>query len=249
LMAVAAGTIHPDSGTIEIGGEMLSRLTPAIAQRHSVAIVHQHPAVIPDLTVAENLALAAVDVRPTQAWMRDQLERVGLVVALGARLAELTVAERQLLEVTKAMALAPRVLILDEPTAPLGADRVDIVFAQVRAAASIGAAVVYISHRLAEVRQIADRVTVMRDGAVRGSGPINDLSDEEILRLIIGRSVGATFPEKNAGERPGRGLSVRGLSNDAFQGIDLDIAPGEIVGLAGIAGNGQSEFLRALAGL
>jgi ribose transport system ATP-binding protein len=249
LMAVAAGTIHPDSGTIEIGGETLSRLTPAIAKRHSVAIVHQHPAVIPDLTVAENLALAAVDVRPTQAWMREQLERVGLVVSLGARLAELTVAERQLLELTKAMALAPRVLILDEPTAPLGADRVNIVFEQVRAAASLGAAVVYISHRLAEVRQIADRVTVMRDGAVRGSGPINDLSDEEILRLIIGRSVEATFPDKNAGERAGMGLSVRGLSNDSFQGVDLDIAPGEIVGLAGIAGNGQSEFLRALAGL
>jgi ribose transport system ATP-binding protein len=249
LMAVAAGTIHPDSGTIEVGGETLSRLTPAIAQRHSVAIVHQHPAVIPDLTVAENLALATVGVRPTQAWMRDQLERVGLDVSLGARLSELSVAERQLLELTKAMALAPRVLILDEPTAPLGADRVNMVFAQVRAAASTGAAVVYISHRLAEVRQIADRVTVMRDGAIRGSAAIGELSDEEMLRLIIGRSVEATFPEKHAGQAAGTGLAVRGLSNHAFQGVDLEIAPGEIVGLAGIAGNGQSEFLRALAGL
>ncbi|MBV9801937.1 MAG: sugar ABC transporter ATP-binding protein, partial [Solirubrobacterales bacterium] len=249
LMAVAAGTIHPDSGTLEIGGEQLGRLSPAIAQRHRVAIVHQHPAVVPDLTVAENLALAAVDVRPTQAWMREQLERVELQVALGARLEDLTVAERQLLELTKAMALAPRVLILDEPTAPLGADRVDIVFAQARAAASAGAAVVYISHRLAEVRQIADHVTVMRDGSVRGGGTINALSDEEILRLIIGRSVEATFPDKRSGHRAAGGLSISGLSNHAFQTVDLEVAPGEIVGLAGIAGNGQSEFLRALAGL
>ena len=249
LMAVAAGTIHPDSGTIEIGGESLSRLTPAVAQRHRVAIVHQHPAVVPDLTVAENLALAAVGIRPTQAWMRQQLERVELEVPLGARLEELTVAERHLLELTKAMALEPRVLILDEPTAPLGADRVDIVFGQVRAAASAGTAVAYISHRLAEVRQIADYVTVMRDGAVRGEGPIGELSDEEILRLIIGRSVEATFPSKHAGTATGSGLSVRGLSNHAFQAVDLDVPPGEIVGLAGIAGNGQSEFVRALAGL
>jgi ribose transport system ATP-binding protein len=249
LMSVAAGTITPDAGTIAVGGETLSRLTPSAAQRHRVAIVHQDPAVVPDLTVAENLALAAVGVRPTQNWMREQLARVNLEVSLGARLVDLTVAQRQLLELTKAIALEPRVLILDEPTAPLGADRVDIVFAQVRAAAAAEAAVVYISHRLAEVRQIADRVTVMRDGAIRGGGAIDELSDEEILQLIIGRSVEATFPDKHAGERAEGGLSVRDLSNHAFLGVSLDVAPGEIVGLAGIAGNGQSEFLRALAGL
>ena len=249
LMSVAAGTITPDAGSIAVGGETLTRLTPAVAQRHRVAIVHQDPAVVPDLTVAENLALAAVNARPTQNWMREQLARVNLDVSLGARLEDLTVAQRQLLELTKAIALEPRVLILDEPTAPLGADRVDIVFTQVRAAAGTGAAVVYISHRLAEVRQIADRVTVMRDGAVRGGGAIDELSDEEILQLIIGRSVEATFPDKHAGDRAEGGLSVRELSNHAFQGVDLDVAPGEIVGLAGIAGNGQSEFLRALAGL
>src|SRR5690348_2133435 len=185
LMSVAAGTITPDAGTIALGGDTLARLTPAAAQRHRVAIVHQDPAVVPDLTVAENLALAAVDVRPTPNWMREQLARVNLDVSLGVRLEDLSVAQRQLLELTKAIALEPRVLILDEPTAPLGADRVDIVFAQVRAAAGTGAAVVYISHRLAEVRQIADRVTVMRDGAIRGGGAIEELSDEEILQLII----------------------------------------------------------------
>ncbi len=117
----------------------------------------------------------------------------------GARLEDLTVAQRQLLELTKAIAADPRVLILDEPTAPLGADRVATVFELVRARRADGAAVIYISHRLAEVRQIADRVTVMRDGAVRGSAPIDEMSDDEMLRLIVGRAVETTFPGKHAG--------------------------------------------------
>jgi ribose transport system ATP-binding protein len=143
----------------------------------------------------------------------------------------------------------PRILILDEPTAPLGADRVATLFEQVRAAAARGAGVIYISHRLAEVREIADRVTVMRDGAVRGSAPVAEMSDDEMLRLIVGRSVETTFPRKHDGASPAGGLAVSQLSNHAFHDVHLSVAPGEIVGLAGIAGNGQTEFLRALAGL
>jgi len=249
LMAVACGALTADEGTIAIGEDTIDRLTPSQARAHRLTIVHQHPAVIPDLTVAENLALASPDARATPSWMREQLERVDLRVSLGTRLEQLTVAQRQLLELTKALAIEPQVLILDEPTAPLGADRVELVFSLVRAAAAQGTAVVYISHRLAEVREIADHVTVMRDGAVRGSASIDEMSDEEMLRLIVGREVAATFPDKLAAPAQGDGLTVTGLSNSAFSDVDLSVRPGEIVGLAGIAGNGQSEFLRALAGL
>ncbi len=134
LMSVASGSIAPDSGSILFGEKSYGRLTPAEAQGHGLAIVHQHPAVLPDLTVAENLALAAAGVKPTPEWMREQLRRVDLRVALGTRLEDLTVAQRQLLELTKAIAANPRVLILDEPTAPLGADRVATVFELVREA-------------------------------------------------------------------------------------------------------------------
>jgi ribose transport system ATP-binding protein len=253
LMGVASGAIQPDAGMIELDDIAFDHLTPARAQAHGLAIVHQDPALLPDLTVAENLALAAPAEllhrgRPPAAWMREQLDRVGCTAGVERRMAELSVAQRHLVELAKALALEPRVLILDEPTAPLGADMVARVFEQVRSVAERGAAVIYISHRLPEVREIADEVTVMRDGAVRGSGAIEELSDDELLALIVGRSITTTFPPK-AGSDGAAVLSVAGLSGEGFEDVSFEVRQGEIVGLAGIAGNGQGDVLRALAGL
>ena len=253
LMGVAGGEISPDDGTVCFGDETIDKLTPDVAHHHGLAIVHQHPALMPDLTVAENMAIAVPgdliqDGRSN--WMRDELDRVGCRVKLDTRMEEVSVANRALIELAKALALNPRILILDEPTAALGADMVERVFAAVREAASRDAAVIYISHRLPEIRQIADRVTVMRDGAIQATNDLDALSDEDILRLIVGRAVSSTFPPKNQSLDGGPAtLSVAKLSGTNFHDIDLQIKPGEIVGLAGIAGNGQSEFMRALAGL
>jgi ribose transport system ATP-binding protein len=253
LMGVAGGEIAPDEGTIALGGERIDKLTPDVARVHGLAIVHQHPALLPDLTVAENMALAVpagfVEGRGL-GWMREELDRVGCTARLGTRVEELSVAQRALIELAKALALKPRILVLDEPTAALGADMVERVFEAVRDAAASDAAVIYISHRLPEVRRIADRVTVMRDGAIQATSELAAFSDDDILRLIVGRSVSSTFPPKRGpGGDEGPVLSVEGLSGTNFDGVDLVIRSGEIVGLAGIAGNGQSEFMRALAGL
>jgi ribose transport system ATP-binding protein len=255
LMGVAGGEIAPDEGTIVFGGEEIAHLTPDLAHHHGLAIVHQHPALLPDLTVKENMDIAIpADLRQAEDgatnWMRAQLDQVGCTAGLSERMEDVSVAQRALIELAKAVALRPRVLILDEPTAAIGADLVARVFQQVRAAAARGTAVIYISHRLAEVREIADRVTVMRDGAMQATSEIGEITDEEILRLIVGREVSTTFPPKgqSANGRP-PSLQIRAMSGSNFHDIDFTVKPGEIVGLAGIAGNGQTEFLRAIAGL
>jgi ABC-type sugar transport system ATPase subunit/ribose/xylose/arabinose/galactoside ABC-type transport system permease subunit len=255
LMGVAGGEIVPDEGTISFGSNTVDRLTPDLARRTGLAIVHQHPALLPDLTVAENMALAVpAELRESNgsatSWMRDELDRVGCTARLSSRVEEVSVAQRALIELAKALSLKPRILILDEPTAALGADMVAHVFAAVRDAASRDAAVIYISHRLPEVRQIADRVTVMRDGAIQATEPLETLSDEDILRLIVGRPVSSTYPPKQQAAQTGPPtLTVEHLSGTEFDDVSLEVRPGEIVGLGGIAGNGQSEFMRALAGL
>jgi ribose transport system ATP-binding protein len=248
LVGIASGSTAPDGGRTEIAGERVPHLSPTLARGLGIAIVHQHPAVLPDMTVAENIRIA-VPGQGDPAWMRDLLRRVGADVRLADRVDSLSVAQKQLLEVAKAIALEPRVLILDEPTAPLGADQVGRLFDLVRRAAARGTAVIYITHRLAEVREVADHVTVLRDGQVRGTSAVGELSDAEMLRLIVGRRLTAAFPAKAEGLESGRVvLRVRGLSGADFRDVGFSARAGEIVGLAGVVGNGQSQFLRALAG-
>ncbi len=256
LMNVASGTTTPDGGTIVFDGSRFDSLTPALAQDLGIAIVHQHPALLPDMTVAENIRLAVRlehlrrrDPDATKA-MRSLLDDVHFLGHLEDRVSSLSVARRHLLELAKAFAVSPRLLILDEPTAPLSQDSVELLFTAVRKLAKDGTAVVYITHRLGEVREIADRVTVLRDGALRGTSAVEDISDADLLAMIIGRTLGATFPPKHTSGTDDATLLLRveGLSGQGFDNISLTARKGEIVGIAGVIGNGQPALLRALAG-
>jgi ribose transport system ATP-binding protein len=217
--------------------------------------VHQHPAVLPDMTVEENIRVAIPHAvlrsgAGERATMLSMLSEVGSTAHLADRVEDLSIAQKHLLEIAKALVLSPTLLILDEPTAPLGQDSVDMLFRLIRAAAARGSAVVYITHRLAEVRDLADRVTVLRDGKLRGTSDVDAITDEQLLALIVGRQLDSTFPPKlQAGTDGVPILSVENISGDGFAAVTLTAAAGEIVGVAGVVGNGQSELLRALAGL
>ncbi|MER7114052.1 ATP-binding cassette domain-containing protein [Saccharomonospora azurea] len=253
LMSIISGALAPTSGSIVVAGEEKKSLTTAEALRAGIAIVHQTPALLPDLTVTENLALSIPStLRPSifemDDWVAEKLAAVGSTVLPDTKCGDLPIAERQLIEIARALAIDSRVLILDEPTAPLVQDKVDLLFERVRQVAADGVAVVYITHRIPEVRELADTMTILRDGRMRGSYDPHRLSDDEIISLIAGRDVDAVFPAKAAGPAE-PGLSVEGLTGAKFHDVSFTVGRGEIVGLAGVAGNGQADVVRTLAGL
>lgn len=253
LMNIASGTAQPDGGTIVVNGETVT-LSPVVAAKLGIAIVYQHPAVLADMTVLENLQVSLPDsvfAGESSILVAERLlDGVGLHVHLRDRVESLTVAQKHLLEIAKAFAVHPKVLILDEPTAPLGQGSVDLLFSRVRRAVADGVAVVYITHRLAEVRELAQRVTVLRDGKLRGESAVADITDEELLALIVGRQLESTFPPKHVdGPNDDVLFEVAGLTSDVFADVSLTARRGQITGVFGVAGNGQSELLRTLAGL
>lgn len=253
LMNIASGTTQPDGGSIIFDGETVT-LTPPVASRLGIAIVFQHPALLPDMTILENLQVSlpnsVFDGDATEVIAERLLDGVGLRVHLRDRVETLTVAQKHLLEIAKAFATRPRVLILDEPTAPLGQASVDLLFARVRSAVAEGVAVVYITHRLAEVRELAQRVTVLRDGRLRGESAVSAITDNELLALIVGRQLDSTFPPKHLADSADVNvLEIADLTGDGCHSVSLSARQGHIVGVSGVAGNGQSELLRALAGL
>ena len=253
LINVASGTVAPSAGDVLVNGTRYASLTPALASSLGIAIVHQHPAVLKDLTVLENLQVALPSSifqgRPAESVGEELLARVGLKISLKLRVEDLTIAQKHLLEIAKALATSPKILVLDEPTAALGQDSVELLFKLISKEIEKGTAVIYITHRLAEVRDLANIVTMLRDGHLMATSDIDKISDAELLAQIIGRELKSAFPAKNtktAGAKPN--LVVTGLSGEGFTDINLEAFPGQIIGIAGIVGNGQSQLLKALAG-
>jgi ribose transport system ATP-binding protein len=256
LMAVVSGLLAPDRGSVEIDGQPM---TDGVNQARDlgVAIVRQEPALLPDLSVGENMYLkVAPEHRPPLGtmlrWAKSCLHEwdADTTIQPAMRVSQLPAEDRFIVEIAAALASRPSVLILDEPTEHLGRDDVDRLFAKVRSIAATGCAVIYISHRIREVREIADVITVLRDGNVQGTHAVGAVSESEIVALIIGRTLGATFPPKveARGDIAPR-LDLVGFRGAAFHDVTLSVRPGEVVGFAGIEGNGQREALRALAGL
>jgi ABC-type sugar transport system ATPase subunit len=254
LLGIASGFVHPDAGAVEIGGDLRRRGSPAEARRLGLGMAYQTYSHVLGLSVAENVYLAAPKdeqppYRSMHDWAAGKLREYELDVPVSVPAGSLSLAQRQLLEVVKALLARPKVLLLDEPTTALGPEEVERLHALVFEQSRAGVGVVYVSHRLPEVLGVADRITVLRDGVSQGTHQASDMSEESLVALMIGRPLQLAFPER-AAAGAGRKvlLAVSGLQGDRFGPIDLEVAAGEIVGIAGAEGNGQVQFLRGLAG-
>jgi len=253
LINIISGALQPELGVIEFQGRRVSSMSPETAASLGISISFQHPAVLDDLSVLENFQVALPPSlfvgKPAQTVARNALDAVGLRLPLRTRADALTVAQKHLLEIAKALAIKPKVLILDEPTASLDQAATDMLFDRIREVVSRGTSVIYITHRLAELRQIAQRVTVLRDGRVQGMRLVDEVSDADLLSMIVGRTLGSTFPQKSQEVSKEINFAVESFSGKRFTDVSFELSRAKIVGVAGVAGNGQSELMRALAGL
>ena len=253
LIGIAAGVLQADAGTIHYDNKEVRAPHPRQMREDGVSVVYQHPALAPDLTVLENLQLAAPSLAapggPAEA--EHILARIAtdeLRMPVNTRVAELSLAQRHIVEIASALATHPTVLFLDEPTEPLQHADVRKLFDLIGELKRAGVGIVYVSHRLHEVDELADRISVMRDGEIIDSRLARSITPAEIVALIAGRPLGQIFPAK--AKSVGAPLfEVRGLSGRGFDQVDLVVHAGEIVGLAGIEGEGQREFIRAAAGI
>jgi ribose transport system ATP-binding protein len=257
LMKVLSGAHAPDQGRMFLDGQPYAPADPLQARRSGVAMIYQELAQAPDLSVAENILLGAEPARgPLLRWgeMRriaaQALEQVGLgSIHPDTPIARLSVAQRQLIEIARAVAVGCRVLVLDEPTSSLTQSDIATLFRLIRRLQADGHAIVYISHFLEEVREIASRYTVLRDGKSVGGGMVSDFTNSQIVALMVGRSVDDLYPRSR--RPPGEViLEVENLGGEK-RPIDASIQlhRGEVVGIAGLVGAGRTEFLRAIFGL
>lgn len=259
LMKILGGAYRADDGTISLDGEQVSFRHPIEAQHAGVSVIYQEFNLLPHRTVAQNIFIGRepsrfgiLDHGALSRRVADLLEELGIahLVDPDVMAAELSVAQQQLVEIAKAMSFASRILVMDEPTAALSSQEVDVLFELIRSIQERGVTVVYISHRFREVFTIADRVTVLKDGKKVGTRQREELGREELVRMMVGRELEDYYPEKAAPNEIGDVvLEVRGGGNAFLSGIDLKVHQGEILGIAGLQGAGRTELARALFGV
>jgi len=260
LMRMLYGLYRPDEGGIYIDGEQHVFRSPADAIRAGIGMIHQHFMLVPKLTVVENVALGLkssreprLDLDVVSARLRKLSQAYGLKVDPSGTVSHLSVGEQQRVEILKALYRGASLIILDEPTAVLTPQEVDDLFATLRRMVAEGHGLVFISHKLHEVMAISDRVSALRDGRMIGTRPTNSVTHDELARMMVGREVKPLIPQplQTGSVR----LKITGLHamNDrgieALRGVDLEVRAGEIVGIAGVSGNGQREFAECVAGL
>jgi len=258
LIKVITGATEADSGVLEIHGAAVKKNSPTLSRSLGVAAIYQQPALLPDLTVTENITLSLEQLRPwsrihwrrRRAETRKLLERIGVSIHPDTRARDLTMPEQQLVEIAKAVGSGAKILIMDEPTAALADREVEGLFRIIRELRENGAGIVYISHRLDELALIADRVTVLRDGRAIETRPMAGLDRNALIGMMIGRELSAVFPTRRAKPGPVSLQTVQlGCRASGVHNVSFELRAGEILGLAGLIGSGRTELARILFGL
>jgi ribose transport system ATP-binding protein len=254
LMKVLGGAHVPDAGSIHVNGAAVDLRTPADARRAGVAVIYQEFNLVPGLSAAENIFLGREATRggllrkgDEERQARRLFDRVGMAVDPAARCRDLSVAQQQAVEIAKALAADAPILVMDEPSATLTPPEVAQLFAVIRELKAHGIGVIYISHRLEEIFEIADRVTVLRDGEHVGTWPVGEVNRDDLIMHMVGRRLDQEFPRRSS-VIGGPRLVVKDLRGDRVRGVSLTIRAGEVVGLTGLVGAGRTETARLLFG-
>ncbi|MFN3308758.1 MAG: sugar ABC transporter ATP-binding protein, partial [Anaerolineales bacterium] len=256
LMNIINGVVPLDSGSIYLDGQLVHLTSPRRALELGITMIHQELALISELTVGQNLYLGR-EPRKWGVWIdwgqvyrqaQYELDRLGIDISARAKIIDLSIAERQLVEIAKALSYRARLIALDEPTSSLTSRETETLFRLVRMLRTEGVALIYISHRLEEVFELADRIAVMRDGQLVGEGSVEEFTPSRLVQLMVGRELAEFFPKSSTtcGEPILRAVNLH--SGKEVRGVSFELHKGEIVGMAGLVGSGRSNVARLLFG-
>ena len=254
LLKILTGDYRPDAGSLSLGGETVNFTEPGDSRAAGLRVIAQEPEIVPHVSVAENIFIgslgagifnrAATIQRATAALDEWGFSKVIRPETIGS---DLSPAQRQIVEIMRAIVAGPRVICFDEPTSSLGDEEVGILFTVIRKLRSQGVAIGYVSHRMAEIFQLADRITVLRDGGYVGSKLVTETDHDELVRMMVGRDLSQFFHRVPV--TPGEPvLELRGISNQYVKDIDITVRAGEVVGVAGLVGAGRSELMKTIVG-
>jgi ribose transport system ATP-binding protein len=257
LMKVLAGAYRQDGGTIFLRGREISFSSPRDAQMQGISIIYQDFNLIPELTVAENIFLGRephkrmgfINNVLVQKRATELLDNLNVEIDLQHRVAELGVAQQQMVEIAKALSVNADIIIMDEPSAVVSGKELESLFQIIRTLKQSGKAIIYISHRIDEIFQIADRATVLKDGKLVGTVRAEDVSKSTVVRMMVGRNLSEAFPEKYTKQERKEVLDVKNISiKGVLKNISFKTYSGEILGIAGLVGSGRTEMARAIFG-
>jgi ribose transport system ATP-binding protein len=254
LIKIISGAQKADSGSIWLDGEQLHSITPASAKQSGIGVIYQEFSLVPSLTVLENLFLGVVDRHrlgpDTKARRKKALElfaQLGIEINPDVMVSSLSVAQQQIVEIARETSRNTKVMIMDEPTAALAFDEVNHLFKIIRTLKARGVTIIYISHRMDEIFELADSITILRDGHHVATKPMSELSRKDIITLMVGRELKESFPERNVviGEPV---LQLEDVSGNGDHNISFTLHKGEILGLAGLVGAGRTELAKVIVG-